>query len=141
MVTAQALSTDDAQKLMKASCREIESYAQKWQKLPKTQTDLIKRRPKIIKLLKNISKTKLELALYDNAEEILSTFTPRISASLLLETMFSLVHQKMSRDEWARLPLPDLTELTFPQGDLSASILEETCTEYQTVLDGPTQRI
>ncbi|MBU0481729.1 MAG: hypothetical protein KKG47_11590 [Proteobacteria bacterium] len=142
MVTSQAINPADAHKLLQASAQEISSFSGQWQKLCATREDLQKRLPQTLQMLKELHEKKAELEKLGQTLQLFNAPAPKITALLLLETMYSLVNRKMFREEWKKLPAKSLADLmgTSPS-NLSETLLEATGAEYQASPDGPTEKI
>jgi len=133
LITSQTIfpSAAHRQKLFHISLQETEQLLQKYNCQPKRENDLQERQNQAIKFLQALHEIKIDLARRGQFMKLLEEPTPKISARLLLETMFSIVTQRMHLRKWGKMPVDELNSLKDTIGEIPS---EKTCLDYQTVM-------
>lgn len=128
--------------LMKASSQELAKLSLQWENLPESRTELLKQQSPAVQLLQNLKGMKEQFESRIQVLKLLDDPAPKISAHLLLGTMFAVVSRRMFPDQWQELPVQKLQGMTdLADHCASASDLEKTCLEFQTIINDQTMKV
>jgi serine/threonine protein kinase len=138
IITSQSLYSvaADRQKLFQASPQQTEKLLRKWEGQPEQETDHQDRRAQAIKFFRDMWEIKVDLQRLQQLLKLLESPAPVISARLLLESMFSLVTQRMHLRKWEKLPADEFYALVNSDGTTPPEISpDKTCLDYQTIIE------
>ena len=103
------MSAKDRELLISCSCQKIKDLRKKWESGPAAQKKQIDR-SRIISLLRDLEKLKLQLQLQTQILQLLDQSAPSISAYGVLEFMFRLVLNRMAGVQWGCFTSQDSLE-------------------------------
>ena len=103
------MSDKDRELLISCSCQKIKDLRKKWESGPGAQKKQIDR-SRIILLLRDLEKLKLQLQLQTQILQLLDQSAPSISAYGVVEFMFNLVLNRMGGGQWGCVTSQDSLE-------------------------------
>lgn len=123
------------QALLQGSSSEIAQLIRQWQKVDDSRPTLLPHQPQALELLRRLAPLKAQ---HENLTQTLAQLakpSPRISARLLLNSMFAVVKNHMVKDDWPVLSGRDEDQpLTTDVKPTSEATVATTDREYQTVI-------
>ena len=103
------MSDKDRELLISCSCQKVKDLRKKWESGPGAQKKQIDR-SRIILLLRDLEKLKLQLQLQTQILQLLDQSAPSISAYGVVEFMFNLVLNRMGGGQWGCMTSQDSLE-------------------------------